>query len=220
MTKKKRITSILAALDDVYGDIGRCYLNFDPARNWQLLLATILSAQCTDDRVNIVTTYLFDKYPSLQDFAAAPIEELEEAVRSTGFYRNKALGLKGCAQIILDKHGGELPSDIGALTAMPGVGRKTANVVRGHIFGIPSIVVDTHVKRVTNKLDISAETDPEKLEFVLMKLLPKSHWIRYNTQLIAHGRKICKARAPECDGCFLHDLCDAAKKSSLTKNTQ
>ena len=207
MTKKARITSILAALDDVYGDTGRCYLNYDPAKNWQLLLATILSAQCTDERVNIVTERLFKKYRSLQDFALAPVEELEEAVRPTGFYRNKAMGLKGCAQIILDKHGGELPSDIGALTAMPGVGRKTANVVRGHIFGIPSIVVDTHVRRVTNKLGISKQSDPEKLEFELMKLLPKSHWIRYNTQLIAHGRKVCKARAPECDTCFLRVFC-------------
>ena len=207
MTKKMRIKNILAALDDIYGNIGRCYLNYDSSKSWQLLLATILSAQCTDDRVNIVTTSLFEKYRSLHDFAAAPIEELENAVHSTGFYRNKALGLKGCAQIILEKHGGELPSDIDSLTSMPGVGRKTANVVRCHIFGIPSIVVDTHVNRVTNRLGISTETDPEKLEFELMKLLPKSHWIRYNTQLIAHGRKICKSRSPACGDCFLHSLC-------------
>ncbi|MCL2617520.1 MAG: endonuclease III [Defluviitaleaceae bacterium] len=207
MTQRARITAILAALDDVYGDTGRCYLNYDPAKNWQLLMATILSAQCTDDRVNVVTEQLFAQYQTLEDFAAAPVARLEEAVHSTGFYRNKALGLKGCAQMILDAHGGQLPGDIVSLTAMPGVGRKTANVVRGHIFGIPSIVVDTHVKRVTNKLGISKEQDPEKLEFALMKLLPKHHWIRYNTQLIAHGRKICKARTPDCHACFLRELC-------------
>ena len=206
MTKRERIKRILAALDDVYGNIA-CYLNYDPEKNWQLLLATILSAQCTDDRVNIVTASLFQKYQTLQDFAAAPIEELEDAVRTTGFYRNKALALHGCARILLHEHGGKLPSDIDSLTAMPGVGRKTANVVRGNIFGIPSIVVDTHVKRLTNRLGIASETDPEKLEFILMKTLPRSHWIRYNTQLIAHGRAVCKARAAACASCFLADLC-------------
>ncbi|MCL2617216.1 MAG: endonuclease III, partial [Defluviitaleaceae bacterium] len=148
-----------------------------------------------------------EKYQTLQDFASAPIEALEDAVRSTGFYRNKALALQGCAHMILHEHGGNLPSSIEDLTAMPGVGRKTANVVRSHIFNIPSIVVDTHVNRVTNRLGIEAETDPEKLERALMRTLPKQHWIRYNTQLIAHGRKICKARGPVCGGCFLGVLC-------------
>jgi len=207
MTKKERITLILKALDEFYGDRDKCYLNYDPAKPWQLLFATILSAQCTDDRVNIVTADLFRKYPTLEAFAAAPLADLEEAVHSTGFYRNKALGLSGCARILLEQYGGELPSGIDELTAMPGVGRKTANVVRGHIFNIPSIVVDTHVKRVSNRLGTTKETDPEKIEFELMKVLPKQHWIRYNTQIIAHGRAICMARSPACETCFLNNLC-------------
>jgi len=212
MTKKERIAQILKALDEFYGHSDKCYLNYDPAKNWQLLFATILSAQCTDDRVNIVTADLFRKYPTLEAFAAAPLQDLEEAVRTTGFFRNKALGISGCAHILLEKYGGELPSDIDALTAMPGVGRKTANVVRGHIFNIPSIVVDTHVKRVSNRLGVTKETDPEKIEFDLMKILPKDHWIRYNTQIIAHGRAVCTARSPSCDTCFLNNLCKFVAK--------
>ena len=212
MTKKERIAQILTALDDFYGASDKCYLNYDHTKPWQLLFATILSAQCTDDRVNIVTADLFRDYPTLEDFAAAPLRDLEKAIHSTGFYRNKALGLSGSAHILLERYGGQLPSGIDELTAMPGVGRKTANVVRGHIFDIPSIVVDTHVKRVSNRLGVAKETDPEKIEFELMKVLPKEHWIRYNTQIIAHGRAICTARSPQCDTCFLNSLCKFASK--------
>ena len=210
MDNTERIEQILAALDEVYGVASVCYLNYDPAKNWQLLFAVILSAQCTDQRVNSVTEKLFGKYPELQDIAAAPTSDLEKIVRPAGFYRNKAMAIKSCAQIILHEYGGVMPGSLEVLTAMPGVGRKTANVVRGHVFGVHSIAVDTHVRRVTNRLGIAKHTDPEDLEYELMEILPPSHWIRYNTQLIAHGRAICKARSPNCEVCFLSDMCEGS----------
>ncbi len=205
MTRKERALLITQRLDENYTTELTCYLNHDSA--WQLLFATILSAQCTDARVNIVTEKLFKKYTCLQDFADADIKELEEDVRQTGFYHNKARNIKACAGELLERHGGEVPSDIESLTALSGVGRKTANVIRGNIYHIPSIVVDTHVKRISNKLGLTKEEDPVKIEMDLYKIIPKDHWILYNIQIIRLGRTICFARNPQCDSCFMRDLC-------------
>jgi len=210
--KAQRVKAVLAALDARYPYEDKCYLNYE--KPYELLFATILSAQCTDDRVNIVTADLFQKYPSLEAFAGASLAQMEQDVRPTGFYRNKARSLVFCAQALLENHGGQLPSDIDELTVLPGVGRKTANVVRCHIFGLPSVVVDTHVKRISGRWGFTKNTDPVKIEFDLMKLLPKSHWIRYNHQVIAFGREICKAPRAKCEICPITDLCPAYKKSS------
>jgi endonuclease-3 len=210
MTAKERAKLITERLDAEYTTELTCYLNHDNA--WQLLVATILSAQCTDARVNIVTAELFKKYTTLEALASADIRELEEDIRTTGFYHNKARNIKACAAELLERHGGEVPSDIESLTALSGVGRKTANVIRGNIFNEPSIVVDTHVKRISGKLGLTRETDPVKIEMALMKVVPKDHWILYNIQIIRLGRTICTARNPKCDECFLKDLCKAVKK--------
>jgi len=202
----------MTRLDEVYPTDDVCYLNYDLP--WQLLFATILSAQCTDDRVNQVTRVLFAKYPTLDTFASADLTEMESYVRPTGFYRNKAMNIIGSARILLDEFGGSLPKSMESLTELPGVGRKTANLVRGHIFGIPSIIVDTHVKRISFKLGLTSNTDPYKIELDLGKILPKEHWTRYNTQIIAHGRAICRARSPKCDECPLSNLCDMYKSAS------
>lgn len=204
-TFKNRVTAVLALLDTHYPSDIKCYLNHE--NPWQLLIATMLSAQCTDDRVNIVTADLFKKYLSLKDFIEVPLKELEQDIRSTGFYHNKAVNIQMMARQVLTEYGGEIPSDIDALTGLRGVGRKTANVVRGNIFNIASIVVDTHVKRLSNKLGFTDSQDPVKIEFELMDIIPEDHWIRYNTQIIAHGRQVCKARKPNCDNCFLLQHC-------------
>ena len=205
MTKEERVIKVLDLLEEHYGPV-KCDLNHECA--WQLLIATILSAQCTDARVNMVTEDLFKKYPSIKAFAEADLPELEQDIRSTGFYHNKAKNIIGCCQMLLSEYGGEVPSDIDKLTKLPGVGRKTANVIRGNIFGIDSIVVDTHVKRISNMLGFTDSQDPVKIEFELMELLPRKNWIAYNTQVIAHGRSICIARRPKCDICFLVELCE------------
>ena len=204
MEQKERVKQILALLDEKYGPI-KCYLNHE--NPWQLLIATILSAQCTDDRVNLVTANLFKKYPTLKDFAEADLTEMEKDIRSTGFYHNKAKNIIASCRMLLELYNGEVPSDIDKLTALAGVGRKTANVIRGNIYAIPSIVVDTHVKRITNMLGLTKSQDPVKIEHELMEILPKDHWIRYNTQVIALGRSICVARRPKCGECFLSHLC-------------
>ena len=204
MEQKERVRQILELHDKEYGPV-KCYLNHQNA--WQLLIATILSAQCTDDRVNMVTEELFKKYKTIKDFAEASQQELENDIRSTGFFRNKAKNIIACCQSLLTNYNGQVPSDIDALTSLAGVGRKTANVVRGNIYGIPSIVVDTHVKRITNLLGLTKSQDPVKIEHELMEILPEDHWISYNTQIIALGRKICIARRPKCGECFLSHLC-------------
>ncbi|MDR2182552.1 MAG: endonuclease III [Clostridiales bacterium] len=210
MKKSRRVEAVLAALDARYPYEDKCYLNYE--KPYELLFATILSAQCTDDRVNIVTAQLFAKYQTLEAFASANLAEMEQDVKPTGFFRNKAKSLVFCAQALLTEYGGDLPSDIDVLTKLPGVGRKTANVVRCHIFGLPSVVVDTHVKRISGRLGFTKNTDPVKIEFDLMKLLPKTHWIRYNHQLIAFGREICKAPKAKCRVCFMPHLCPAYKE--------
>ena len=203
--ERERIQAILNLLDDHYTREYKCYLNHETP--WQLLIATILSAQCTDERVNIVTKDLFVKYKTLEDFANADLKELEQDIHSTGFYKNKAKNIILCTQKLLMDYNGEVPNDIDQLTQLAGVGRKTANVIRGNIYHEPSIVVDTHVKRISKKLGFTKEEDPEKIEYELMEVLPKDHWILYNIQIITHGRGICTARSPQCEECFLKDLC-------------
>ena len=209
MNKKERIAAILDALDNEYGRDDRCYLIHETP--WQLLIATILSAQCTDARVNMVTEDLFKKYPTVEAFAGADQEELEQDIRSIGFYHMKARNIILCSHDLVTRFGGEVPSSIEDLTSLAGVGRKTANVIRGNIFHDPSIVVDTHVKRISGKLGLTKETEPEKVEYDLMKVLPKDHWIRYNMQIITLGRTICTARRPDCGRCFLAEYCPSAK---------
>ncbi len=205
MASKKNVSEILELLDREYGTDYRCYLDHENA--WQLLIATILSAQCTDARVNIVTKDLFVKYDTLEKFANAVQSELERDIYATGFYKNKAKNIIGCTKRILEVYGGEVPDRLEDLLTLPGVGRKTANVIRGNIYNDPSIVVDTHVKRISNKLGFTKETDPEKIEFDLMKVLPKDHWILYNIHIITLGRTICTARSPKCEECFLKEYC-------------
>ncbi|MCL2015454.1 MAG: endonuclease III [Defluviitaleaceae bacterium] len=207
MKKSAKIAKILAILEKNYPLADECFLNYN--QPYQLLFATILSAQCTDVRVNQVTAVLFEKYASLQAFAQADYSELCEDVQSTGFFRMKAKHIIESANILLTEHNGEVPSDIDALTALPGVGRKTANVVRGHIFQIPSIVVDTHVKRVSFRLGVtSQQASPEKAEQELMQVLPQKNWIAYNQQIILHGRAICKSQKPKCTACPFVKLCE------------
>lgn len=207
MTLGERLEIILPLLDERYGTDLHTYLEFNAQKPWQLLFSTILSAQCTDARVNLVTKDLFVKYPDLEAFARADLEEMEKDIHSIGFYHNKAKNLIGAARKLLSDYGGVLPSSVEDLTSLPGVGRKTANVVRGNVFGLPSIVVDTHVKRVSKCLGLTDQTDPVKVEYDLMEVLPEDHWILINLQGIALGREICKAPRPKCDGCFLHKGC-------------
>lgn len=206
----KRTDEILKRLDEAYGTEYVCYLNHETP--WQLLIAVILSAQCTDARVNIVTKDLFVKYDSLQKFADADLKELEQDIHSTGFYHNKAKNIIACAKALIEKHDGEVPRTLEELTALAGVGRKTANVIRGNIYNDPSIVVDTHVKRISKRLGFTKNDDPVKVEMDLMKVLPKEHWILYNIQIITFGRNICMARNPKCDECFLKDICKSKDK--------
>lgn len=202
---RKNVKKVLELLDEHYTTEYKCYLNHDNA--WQLLIATMLSAQCTDARVNIVTKDLFKKYPDLESFADADIKELEKDIKSTGFYHNKAKNIIECAKRLVTDFNGNVPKTIEELTSLAGVGRKTANVIRGNIYNEPSIVVDTHVKRISRKLGFTKEEDPEKIEYDLMKVLPKDHWILFNIQIITHGRSICPARNPKCEQCFLYNYC-------------
>ena len=206
---KKRTRQILDILDEQYGTEYRCYLNYETP--WQLLIATMLSAQCTDARVNIVTESLFKKYPSASAFASADLKELEQDIKPTGFYHNKAKNIISCMKDIVDKYDGEVPKSLEELTSLAGVGRKTANVIRGNIYHEPSVVVDTHVKRISNRLGLTKNQDPEKIEQDLMKELPKEHWILYNIQIITFGRSICTARSPKCGECFLQKYCKEYK---------
>lgn len=206
----KRTGEILALLDEKYGTDYVCYLNYETP--WQLLIATMLSAQCTDARVNIVTADLFRKYDTLEKFANADLAELEQDIKPTGFYHNKAKNIIACTKKLLYEYHGEVPNDLDALTSLAGVGRKTANVIRGNIYHEPSVVVDTHVKRISRKLGMTKEEDPVKIEFDLMKKLPKDHWILWNIHIITFGRTICTARSPKCEQCFLTKYCKEYKK--------
>ena len=206
-----RVKKILAILDRMYPGV-TCALHHSSA--WELLVATILSAQCTDKRVNMVTPGLFRKYPTIQDFAAARQEELAQDIRSTGFFNNKSKSVIGAARKILSDFGGEIPRNIDQLLTVPGAARKTANVVLGTAFGIASgVVVDTHVQRIARRLDLTKETDPVKIEKDLMKVLPKEKWILFSHQIIHHGRALCTARNPRCAECRLEPLCYAKDKT-------
>ncbi|MCR5374126.1 MAG: endonuclease III [Lachnospiraceae bacterium] len=210
MTKKERAAIIIERMNEKYGTDKTVYLNHDNA--WQLLIAVIMSAQCTDKRVNMVTKELFKKYPTLESFTYAELKELEEDIHSTGFYHNKAVNIIACAKKLMEEYDGKVPSDLDALLSLPGVGRKTANVIRGNIYDIESIVVDTHVKRISRKWGFTDNEDPTKIEFDLMKLLPKEAWILYNIHVIALGRSICKAQSPDCGNCYLNDICPSYNK--------
>jgi len=206
--KKKRVRQIIRALKKEHPD-ARCSL--DHASPLELLVATILSAQCTDERVNIVTADLFRKYRTWQDYASAPASELERDIHSTGFFRNKAKSIQGACRVIGERYGGRVPRSMEELLELPGVARKTANVVLGNAYGIASgVVVDTHVARLSERLGLSAEKAPEKIERDLAALVPESDWIVFPHLLIAHGRKVCKARTPLCGECVLAKLCPSA----------
>ena len=207
----KYVKEILDLLDEHYSTEYKVYLNHE--NPWQLLIATILSAQCTDERVNIVTKDLFEKYDSLEKFASADVKELEKDIYSTGFYKNKAKNIIATTNAVLERFNGLVPKSIEDLTSLPGVGRKTANVIRGNIYNEPSIVVDTHVKRISKKLGFTKNEDPEKIEYDLMKVLPREHWILYNIQIITHGRTICTARKPKCLECVLLPYCKEGQKA-------
>lgn len=210
---KQRVAKVIEILNATYSTEYKCYLNHETP--WQLLIATMLSAQCTDERVNLVTKELFQKYRSVDDFARADIRELEQDIYSTGFYKNKAKNIIGCCRKLRDEYGGQVPSDIDRLTSLDGVGRKTANVIRGNIFHEPSIVVDTHVKRISRKLGFTDSDDPVKIEQELMEILPKEQWILYNIQIITHGRTICTARRPQCGNCPLYEVCPGREKGAV-----
>jgi endonuclease-3 len=203
--KKESAMKICAALQRTYPH-AHCELNFSSPL--QLLVATILSAQCTDKRVNLVTVELFKKFRTAQDFAAAPLAEIEEAVKSTGFFRNKAKNIRACCAALVEKFGGEVPRTMDELHALAGVGRKTANVVLGNAFGINvGVVVDTHVMRLSNRLGLVKGTDAVKLEQELMRLVPQNDWARFSHWLIWHGRRRCAARKPDCANCEIQKLC-------------
>lgn len=207
----KRTAQIIKLLDKTYTTEYRCSLNYTTA--WELLVATMLSAQCTDERVNIVTKDLFVKYPDTESFANADIKELEKDIHSIGFYHSKSKNIINTAKLVHEKYNDVVPSKLEQLLELPGVGRKTANVIRGNIYHEPSIVVDTHVKRISKRLGFTNETDPDKVEQDLMKVLPKDHWIVYNIQIITFGRQICTARSPKCSECFLNGICRSSDRT-------
>ena len=199
------ISEVISRLKDEYPD-ARTELNWE--NPLELLVATMLSAQTTDVRVNMVTDKLFEKYRTAADYAGADPAELEADIRPTGFYRNKARSLQGMARALLDEHGGEVPRTMAGLVSLPGVGRKTANVVLGNAFGVDEgVVVDTHVRRVSGRLGLTAEKDPEKIEQDLLGVVPEGERTLFSHLLIFHGRRVCKARKPDCPGCVLSDVC-------------
>jgi len=202
---EQKIKNILNILDEHYPDVKVALHYSNPL---ELLVATILSAQCTDERVNQITPYLFKKYPTAKNYATADLKTLEEDIKPTGFYKNKAKHIKKCCQVLVEKYHGQVPANLEVLTKLPGIGRKTANVVLGNAFGIPGIVVDTHVRRVANRLGLTKHQDPLKIEKDLMQLIPKEKWTKFSLQLTWHGRRICKARKPQCNKCPLHKWCD------------
>jgi len=210
-TEPKRVAAILAKLDEAYGN-ATCELKHENA--FQLLISTILSAQCTDVRVNQVAETLYKKYPDAKAFAYATPSELEQDIRPTGFFRNKTKSVMGASKAILEKFGGQVPRTMEEILTLPGVARKTGNVVLGTAYGIASgVVVDTHVLRLSNRLDLSRNEDPKKVEQDLMKIIPQDKWIQFSHQLIWHGRRVCHARKPKCVECNMESLCYAKDKT-------
>ncbi len=205
MDKKERVLEIIKIFDELYTEAD-CSLEYrDPL---QLLLATQLAAQCTDARVNIVTKTLFKKYKDVYDFANADLHELEQEIKSTGFYHNKAKNIINCCKMLIEKYDGKVPANMEDLLQLPGVGRKTANLVLGDIFEIPGIVVDTHAKRLSNRMGFTENDDPTKVEFDLMKIVPKESWNKFGHQLVYHGRAVCSARKANCAECKVRPFCD------------
>ena len=203
-TPQRRADALFHHLARLFPEAG-CTLDFaDPL---QLLVATILSAQCTDVRVNLVTPSLFARYPDVRAFADAKLPELEDAIRTTGFFRNKARNIKACCEAIVSEHGGEVPNTLDALVKLPGIGRKTANVILGNAFSVPGITVDTHVGRLSRRLGLTKHSDPVKVEHDLMALLPAKVWTSFSHEVILHGRQVCHARKPKCSACVLGRLC-------------
>ncbi|MCX7843021.1 MAG: endonuclease III [Clostridia bacterium] len=205
MNMNERVMNIIDALERLYPD-AKCSLEYKSAL--ELLVATQLAAQCTDARVNIVTQSLYKKYKTAEDFANADSKELEEDIKPTGFYHNKAKNIKNCCKMIIDEFNGQIPNSLEDLLKLPGVGRKTANLVLGDIFGVPGVVVDTHAKRLANRIGLSSSTDPAKIELDLMKLIPKEKWSSFCHRLVYHGRAVCKARKPECHKCEIRKWCE------------
>ena len=205
----KYVQEIFDRMEKQYTKDLTCYLDHDSG--WQLLIATMLSAQCTDKRVNEVTKELYVKYPSVKAFAEADLAELEKDIHSVGFYHNKAKNIIACCKKLTEEFDGEVPSDIDELTSLPGVGRKTGNVIRSNIFKEPSVVVDTHVLRISNKLGLVKTDDPVKAEFKLMEVVDRDYWIYINHWFIALGRTVCKAPRPRCSECYLKDICPTFK---------
>jgi endonuclease-3 len=201
---RQRARQVVRLLAKLYPD-AHCALDYN--NPLQLLIATILSAQCTDSRVNMVTPALFARYPSAEAFAEASPRELEQAIASTGFFRNKARNIIACCKKLVEKHGSRVPSTMEELVALPGIGRKTANVILGNAFDVPGITVDTHVGRVSRRLGLTRHTDPAKVECDLMDLIPKKEWTMFSHRMIFHGRQICHARKPKCDQCLLSKVC-------------
>ncbi|HOM42304.1 MAG TPA: endonuclease III [Bacillota bacterium] len=202
---KSRAKKISEILFKIYPE-ATCSLDYN--KPLELLIATMLAAQCTDERVNIVTRDLFKKYTSVYDYANANPEELEGDIRATGFYRNKARNIIGCCKKLIKDFGGKVPDNMEDLLSLPGVGRKTANVVLGNIYKIPGIIVDTHCKRLSNRIGLTEEEDPEKIEFDLMEILPREDWTAFSNSLVYHGRAICNARKPKCVHCPIAQYCD------------
>jgi len=207
--KRERAQKILEILDPIYPK-EKTALKYNTP--FELLIATILSAQCTDERVNKVTDSLFKKYRKLEDYLTVPLEELEQDIKPTGFYKNKAKKIRQCCEKLIKEHNGSIPSNMDELLKLPGVGRKTANLILGAVFDIPGIVVDTHVRRLAKRLGFSESDDPEKIEKDLEKLVPKEKWIRFSSVLIYHGREICKARKPLHEKCPIAKLCPSANE--------
>ncbi len=208
---KARVAAILKALDEAYPD-AQCAL--DHRSPWELLVATILSAQCTDARVNMVTPELFRRFPTPKAMAAAPLDQIEEKIRTTGFYHNKAKSIQGAARKITEDFGGQVPQTLAELVTIPGAARKTANVVLGVSFGkAEGVVVDTHVFRIARRLELAKAETPEKVEQELMQVLPRDRWISFSHQVIHHGRQVCVARNPKCDRCNLEQLCRSKDKT-------
>lgn len=202
---KKKVKKVSKKLFEAYPE-ATCSLDYrEPL---QLLISTILAAQCTDERVNIVTKDLFKKYRGVEDFANANPEELEQDIKSTGFYRNKAKNIIACCQKLIKEHGGVVPNNIEDLTALPGVGRKTANVVLSNIYGVPGVIVDTHCKRLSNRIGLTENEDPVKIETDLMEIIPQKDWAKFSNNLVYHGRAICDARKPKCEICPISEHCD------------
>jgi endonuclease-3 len=205
MDNRKRVVEIIKIFNQLYPE-AQCSLDYrDPL---QLLVSTQLAAQCTDARVNIVAKTLFEKYKNVYDFANADLGELEQDIKSTGFYHNKARNIKNCCIMIINTFNSKVPDNMEDLLKLPGVGRKTANLVLGDIYNVPGIVVDTHAKRLSNRIGLTKNSDPEKIEFDLMKVVPEEDWNRFSHQLVYHGRAVCNARTPKCEECKIQEHCD------------